>query len=175
MNKCKIFGMVLQQGPKIEYLLMVIKCHKNNAFEEKIKIVKKSKLGKMQKVSFPSDLTIDPHPLRIVDYFLLHEDSSEKIDRPSDDDGQITGSFNVPNQCKSVKEKTLDSKKNPVGLFRTSDSYSTMNPDFQVFSSIINIRCIVIAAGFKPKSRNSAVESDLVKSGKQMKLIYMNK
>ncbi|KAG2217928.1 hypothetical protein INT45_012591 [Circinella minor] len=49
---------------------------------------------------------------------------------------------------------------------------SVFKPDFQVFSRIINIRCIVIVAEFKPKSRNSAVESDLIKLGKQMKLMY---
>ncbi|KAG2237224.1 hypothetical protein INT48_006628 [Thamnidium elegans] len=49
---------------------------------------------------------------------------------------------------------------------------STFKPDFQVFSRIINIKCIVIVAEFKPKSRNSAVESDLIKLGKQMKLMY---
>ncbi|GAA5816093.1 hypothetical protein MFLAVUS_009615 [Mucor flavus] len=55
-----------------------------------------------------------------------------------------------------------------------SNKDSTFKPDFQVFSGIINVRCIVIAAEFKRKSRNSAVESDLVKLGKQMKLIYNN-
>lgn len=48
----------------------------------------------------------------------------------------------------------------------------TSKPGFQVFSRIINIRCIVIVTEFKPKSRNSAVESDLIKLGKQMKLVY---
>ncbi|KAI8367959.1 hypothetical protein EDC96DRAFT_143342 [Choanephora cucurbitarum] len=41
-------------------------------------------------------------------------------------------------------------------------------PGFQV----VNVRCIVIVAEFKPKSRNSAVKSNLVKLGKQMKLVY---
>lgn len=49
---------------------------------------------------------------------------------------------------------------------------STFKSDFQVFSRIVNIRCIVIVAEFKPKSRNSAIESDLIKLGKQMKLLY---
>ncbi|GAA5816089.1 hypothetical protein MFLAVUS_009611 [Mucor flavus] len=51
---------------------------------------------------------------------------------------------------------------------------STFKPDFQVFSRAINIKCIVVVTEFKPTSRNSAVESDLVKLGKQMKLIYNN-
>lgn len=54
----------------------------------------------------------------------------------------------------------------------TLNGDSTFKPDFQVFSRIINIRCIAIVAEFKPKSRNSAVESDLIKLGKQMKLVY---
>lgn len=48
----------------------------------------------------------------------------------------------------------------------------TSKPGFQVFSRIINIRCIVIVAAFKHKPRNSAVESDFIKLGKQMKLKY---
>ncbi|KAI7904908.1 uncharacterized protein BX663DRAFT_484271 [Cokeromyces recurvatus] len=51
---------------------------------------------------------------------------------------------------------------------------SIFKPDFQVSSRIINIRCIVIVTEFKPKSHNSAVESGLIKLGKQMKLMYNN-
>ncbi|ORE02587.1 hypothetical protein BCV72DRAFT_234494 [Rhizopus microsporus var. microsporus] len=49
---------------------------------------------------------------------------------------------------------------------------STFKPEFQVFSRCINIRFIVIVAKFKSKSRNSAVKSDLIKLGKQMKPMY---
>lgn len=40
---------------------------------------------------------------------------------------------------------------------------STFKPDFQILDRFINIKCIVIAAEFKRTSRNSAIESDLVK------------
>lgn len=49
---------------------------------------------------------------------------------------------------------------------------SVYKPDFQVFSRVINFKCIVIVAEFKHKSHNSSVESDLVKLGKEMKLVY---
>ncbi|CAO3668250.1 unnamed protein product [Rhizopus stolonifer] len=49
---------------------------------------------------------------------------------------------------------------------------SSFKPDFRVFSRIINIKCTVVVAEFKSKSHNSAVESDLLKLGKQMKLMY---
>lgn len=49
---------------------------------------------------------------------------------------------------------------------------SVFKPGFRVFSHIINIRCIVIVAEFKHKSHNLAVESDLIKLGKQMKLVF---
>ncbi|CAO3664867.1 unnamed protein product [Rhizopus stolonifer] len=48
----------------------------------------------------------------------------------------------------------------------------SFKPDFQVSTRCINIKCIVVVAEFKPKSHNSSVESDLVKLGKQMRLIY---
>lgn len=49
---------------------------------------------------------------------------------------------------------------------------SAFELDFQVFSRIINIKCIAIVADFKSKSYNSAVESDLFKLRKQMKPMY---
>lgn len=49
---------------------------------------------------------------------------------------------------------------------------SAYKPDFEGFGRIINIRCIVLVAEFKPKSRNSAVESDFIELGKQMKTLY---
>ncbi|KAI8057547.1 uncharacterized protein B0P05DRAFT_498570 [Gilbertella persicaria] len=48
----------------------------------------------------------------------------------------------------------------------------SFKPDFQVSTRCINIKLVVVVAEFKPKSYNSSVESDLVKLGKQMKLMY---
>jgi hypothetical protein len=46
---------------------------------------------------------------------------------------------------------------------------SIFKADFLVFSNVINIKCVIIIAKFKLASHNSAIESDLVNSGKQMK------
>ncbi|KAG1047743.1 hypothetical protein G6F43_009827 [Rhizopus delemar] len=243
--------------------------------------------GEIDEAEFPSDLTFDHHPQRTTDYFLLHDGSSEEVDKQSDDglkknpaslsdikhlslndinifdeniDESLTKYFGVelhkvvmsdisfncyrphkPNQshawCLEIAENPPDDLKSalklctdfliqateqdngvdlhmvhiltqllPVFVAGSHDSliedsyvhhylapilqsiYSmdkkftvrwangtlngdlTSKPGFQVFSRIINIRCIVIVAAFKHKPRNSAVESDFIKLGKQMKL-----
>lgn len=75
-----------------------------------------SEVDEDEEAEFPSDLTFDHHPQRTADYFLLHDDSSEEIDKQSDDDDWIIGKFNVSDKCKSVKENTLGLKKNPASL-----------------------------------------------------------
>ncbi|KAG1463237.1 hypothetical protein G6F46_003734 [Rhizopus delemar] len=183
--------------------------------------------GEIDEAEFPSDLTFDHHPQRTTDYFLLHDGSSEEVDKQSDDGDWIIGNFNnPPDDLKSALKLCTDfliqateqddgvdlhmvhilTQLLPVFVAGSHDSliedsyvhrylapifqsiYSmdkkftvrwangtlngdlTSKPGFQVFSRIINIRCIVIVAAFKHKPRNSAVESDFIKLGKQMKL-----
>ncbi|KAG1040106.1 hypothetical protein G6F43_012355 [Rhizopus delemar] len=45
-------------------------------------------------------------------------------------------------------------------------------PDFCVYTQTINTKCIILIAEFKPTENNSAVESDEVKLGRQMKAAY---
>ncbi|KAG2206919.1 hypothetical protein INT45_001264, partial [Circinella minor] len=45
-------------------------------------------------------------------------------------------------------------------------------PDFCVYTHTINIKCVILIAEFKPTENNSAVESDEVKLGRQMKAAY---
>jgi hypothetical protein len=54
----------------------------------------------------------------------------------------------------------------------TSSGVKTYKPEFTAFSRIINIKCVVLVSEFKPTKSNSAVESDLVKLGRQMRSIY---
>ncbi|KAI9471860.1 MAG: hypothetical protein EXX96DRAFT_622048 [Benjaminiella poitrasii] len=75
-----------------------------------------SEVDEDEEADFPSDLTFDHHPQRTADYFLLHDDSYEEIDKQSDDENWIIGNFNVSDKCKSVKENTLGLKKNPASL-----------------------------------------------------------
>lgn len=69
-----------------------------------------------EEVDLPSDLTIDHHPQRNADYFLLHDDFSVEIDIQGNDNDWIIGDFNISDQCKSVKENTLGLKKNLASL-----------------------------------------------------------
>lgn len=48
---------------------------------------------------------------------------------------------------------------------------SEFKPDFVVYSISINVKCILVLGEFK-KSNYSAIESDRVKLGKQMRTIY---
>lgn len=49
---------------------------------------------------------------------------------------------------------------------------SKFKPDFVVYSISINVKCILVLGEFKNLSNHSAIESDKVKLGKQMKAIY---
>ncbi|KAG2205501.1 hypothetical protein INT47_005875, partial [Mucor saturninus] len=270
-----------------------------------------SEVDEDEEVDFSSDLTIDHHPQRNADYSLLHDNFSVEVDNQDNGSDWVIGSFNISDNCKSVKGNTLSLRNNPasisdIRLLSLNDIYifdenidgsvtkyfgaelhevvmsdisfncyrppkpdqshvwclevaenppydlkSTLKsctnfliqateqdnevdlhmahtltqllpvfvagsqdnsiedsyvhhylapilqsiysmdkkftvrwsngalkedtmfkPGFQVFSRVINIRCIIIVAEFKAKSHNSAVESDLVKLGKQMKVMY---
>ncbi|KAI8641965.1 hypothetical protein BD408DRAFT_345156 [Parasitella parasitica] len=54
----------------------------------------------------------------------------------------------------------------------TSSGSKTYKPDFTLFSRIINVKCVLLVSEFKPTKCNSAVESDLVKLGRQMRSTY---
>ncbi|KAI7906758.1 uncharacterized protein BX663DRAFT_428090, partial [Cokeromyces recurvatus] len=45
-------------------------------------------------------------------------------------------------------------------------------PDFVVYSISINVKCISVLGEFKKSTNYSAIESDKVKLGKQMRAIY---
>ncbi|KAG2237880.1 hypothetical protein INT48_002184 [Thamnidium elegans] len=49
---------------------------------------------------------------------------------------------------------------------------SKFKPDFVVYSIAINVMCILVIGEFKKTNNYSAIESDIVKLGKQMRLTY---
>ncbi|EIE88200.1 hypothetical protein RO3G_12911 [Rhizopus delemar RA 99-880] len=253
-----------------EYYDELMSCSKSHKTLEEREDSEDQGNGEIDEAEFPSDLTFDHHPQRTTDYFLLHDGSSEEVDKQSDDGDWIIGNFNNPASLSDIKhlisfhrslndinifDENIDEsltkyfgvelhKVNPPDDLKSAlklctdfliqateqddgvdlhmvhiltqllpvfvagshdslieDSYvhrylapifqsiysmdkkftvrwanGTLNgdltskPGFQVFSRIINIRCIVIVAAFKHKPRNSAVESDFIKLGKQMKL-----
>ncbi|KAL9541102.1 hypothetical protein MBANPS3_009311 [Mucor bainieri] len=53
-----------------------------------------------------------------------------------------------------------------------SSGLKTYKPDFTVFTRVINVECVLLVSEFKPTKSNSAVESDLVKLGRQMQSTY---
>lgn len=53
-----------------------------------------------------------------------------------------------------------------------SSGTKVYKPDFAVFSHIINKKCLLLVSEFKPTKQNSAIESDLVKLGHQMRSTY---
>lgn len=49
---------------------------------------------------------------------------------------------------------------------------SKFKPNFMVYSISINVKCVLVIGGFKKSTNYSAIESDRVKLGKQMRITY---
>ncbi|OAD04261.1 hypothetical protein MUCCIDRAFT_183364 [Mucor lusitanicus CBS 277.49] len=268
-------------------LLSGSKSHEISDENEDTEDQETSEMSDSEDDQFPSDLTLDHHPQRTADYFLIHDDSSENMFEQNYDDDWIIGEDNISGRCRSVKETTLALISNPaklsdIRLLALNDIYlfdeklhesvskyfgtevhrqviadidrsahrplpplksytwcqqvvddpptdllsslkvctvflqeatnqinevdlhvahtmtyllpvlvagaddaaqedsanATLNqdmqykPDFQVSTRFINVKCVIIVAEFKPKSHHSSTESDLIKLGKQLKLMY---
>ncbi|KAG1520862.1 hypothetical protein G6F46_009038 [Rhizopus delemar] len=112
---------------------------------------------------------VDTHTAHILSSFLpiLIDGSSDKAIEDSYVHHYlspiIVSIFESDRRLKTRWANGNDIKKhNPV-------SYK---PDFCVYTQTINIKCVILIAEFKPTENNSAVESDEVKLGRQMKAAY---